>query len=397
MKTKKINILAAAAIAAAGFTGQVGAASAPFTLLPTPENNANATYGQYKDGSGNLRDAILMNGIPIAFKYDAFWSYSAKVLDTIQGSASQPVGGFLPSATYGSFDFTTGTGTIAINLTSGASGATNLNPNGSGVNFQNPVEAASNNNVLGWTGSWGGNAQERFSSPVDTPNGKDYSEPAALNGGTSTVGNMLTYLHSLNPLASIPVIYADYNQAGKLDSLFVSARVEIQDAATNAVKASWNLDRNNNGTLDLSDPTYNYGQLTFLGSASACAADPYHPLTNPDGCAGVTANGDDYIKLEHNKGSGKPDFLVYAPDMDLNQYLATDLFVVKANVGCLMDATGAFVVAPLDGNTLGCNTNGFEEFGIVGALASSKVPEPSTMVLAGLGLLGLSRMRRNRA
>ena len=68
MKTKKINILAAAAIAAAGFTGQVGAASAPFTLLPTPENNANATYGQYKDGSGNLRDAILMNGIPIAFK-----------------------------------------------------------------------------------------------------------------------------------------------------------------------------------------------------------------------------------------------------------------------------------------------------------------------------------------
>ena len=111
----------------------------------------------------------------------------------------------------------------------------------------------------------------------------------------------------------------------------------------------------------------------------------------------MTANGDDYIKLEHNKGSGQPDFLIYAPDMDLNQYLATDLFVVKANVGCLMDATGAFVVAPLDGNTLGCNTNGFEEFGIVGALAPSKVPEPSTMVLAGLGLLGLSRLRRNRA
>jgi len=85
-----------------------------------------------------------------AFKYDAFWSYSAKVLGAIQGSARQPVGGF---------DFSTGTGTIAINLTSGASGATKLNPNGSGVNFQNPVEAA---------------------------NGKDYSEPAALNGGTST-------------------------------------------------------------------------------------------------------------------------------------------------------------------------------------------------------------------
>ena len=70
MKFQSLGLCAALAVAAAGFSEAASAASAPFTLLPTPENNANASYGMYKDGTGNLREAILMNGIPIAFKYD---------------------------------------------------------------------------------------------------------------------------------------------------------------------------------------------------------------------------------------------------------------------------------------------------------------------------------------
>ncbi len=45
MKFQSLGLCAALAVAAAGFSEAASAASAPFTLLPTPENNANASYG----------------------------------------------------------------------------------------------------------------------------------------------------------------------------------------------------------------------------------------------------------------------------------------------------------------------------------------------------------------
>jgi len=347
----------------------------------------------------------MMNGIPIAFKYDNFWSYSAPLLDAIQSKSPS-----LISSSYGSYDFSVGTGTIAVNLTSNAGGATNVNPNGSGVTMQNPVNIASNNTVLGWQGTWGGLTQTYANNPLggDYPGGIPAGDADNDNdkdaNGTTTVGNMLTYLKSLNPFASIPVIYADYNQTGSFDSLWVSAKVEIFDSTGTTRLAEWALDRTNNNTLDASDPTFNYGVINFYGSAAACAgAGAYNPLTNPNGCAGVTANGDSYLSLDHNKGSGKPDFLAYAPDMDLNLFDASDLLVFTVNVGCYGG------VGPLGGtpilndkgklvaNTLGCNTNGGEEFGIVGAIAPDHdVPEPGTLALIGFGLGGLGLISRRR-
>ena len=381
------------------------AAPSPFSALPTPDNNPYATYGTYKDATGTNRDAILLNGIPIAFKYDSFWSYSAPLLDAIQTKSPS-----LLSPSYGSYDFSVGTGTIAVNLTSNAGGAKNINPNGSGVTMQNPVDIASNNTVLGWQGTWGGLTQTYTNNPTggDYPAGKPAGDADGANdgdaNGTTTVGNMLTYLKSLNPFATIPVIYADYNQTGSFDSLWVSAKVEVFDSTGATKLATWALDTLNNGQLDAGAPTFNYGVVNFFGTQAACAAaGAYNPLTNPNGCAGVTANGDSYLSLDHNKGSGKPDFLVYSPEMDLSLFNATDLLVFTVNVGCYgnVGPLGGPTVLDKNGkevkNTLGCNTNGGEEFGILGAIVPDHdVPEPGTLALIGFGLGGLGLASRRR-
>lgn len=112
MKLRQLS----AALMLAGLFPASAVQAANLFVLPTPENNGYASYGSYMDASGATRDAIIMNGVPIAFKYDGFWSYSAHVLDAIQ--TARPT--WLPAATFGTYDFSVGTGGIAVNITSNA-------------------------------------------------------------------------------------------------------------------------------------------------------------------------------------------------------------------------------------------------------------------------------------
>lgn len=381
MKFNFRNLIVATAVVVAAAAS--GVASAQTFVLPTPENNVNATYEQFLDPQGVLRDAIIMDGIPIAFKYDDFWSYSGHILDSIQTVNPS----LIPIATFGNYDFSTGTGNILVNLTSVAGGATNVG------GLQDPVNLeGAGNNVTGWVGEWGNDPQSLtvWQSVGVSPTG--YSSPAANEGTTSTVGELLALLQSLDPDFTIPLIYADYNQTGGGDSLFLSAQVRIIDPSDGSVVGFWQLDLLSNNTWDQNAPTYNFGDITFTDAANCAAIGAWDPLTGV-GCAGVTDSGLTYTG-SHNLGSGKADFLAFAPTMDLSLFNPDFLWVATVNEGC----NPAGIPDGLADTTQGCNTDGFEEFGIFGGVGPTQVPEPGSLLLLAIGLVaaGFTMRRRGR-
>jgi hypothetical protein len=386
MKIKLRNLIVATAVVLAAAASGVASAVDSF-ILPNPDNNTSATFGFYPDATGVLREAILMNGIPIAFKYDDFWSYSAPLLKEIQ--TVSPL--LIPESTFGSYSFSTGTGVIDVNITSTAVGATNVvGP----LTFQDPAELTNGNTVFGWNCNWGGLTQtctfyDTAGNVINT-----YTSPAGDVGGVTTVGNLLTYLQSIDPTFTIPLIYADYNQTGSGDSLWFSATVQIIDPTTGTVVASWDLDSLTNGTWDPTSPTYNFGKISFADAATCAAIGAWDPVTG-QGCAGVTTDGADYLNLEHNKGSGSADFMVFADTMDLSLFDPNFLWVITGDLGCLPGIT-----APFPGTTTGgCNTDGAEEFGILGGVGPTQVvPEPGSLLLLAIGLMaaGFTMRRRGR-
>jgi len=89
----------------------------------------------------------------------------------------------------------------------------------------------------------------------------------------------------------------------------------------------------------------------------------------------ITANG---ITVQSSNGSGKMDFLVYAPTMNLADYY-----------GKGYEFYGDFRMKDLDG--------GFEELFLTGNFAPHNVvPEPGTMMLLGMGMLGLAVYGKRR-
>ena len=348
--------------------------------LPVPGDGSGAVCGMYPDATGAMRDAILLDGIPIAFKYDDFWSYSAHVLDALQSSGS-----FLPSSTYGTYDFSVGTGTLDVIVFTGANGASNLGVGPSGTNnFEDPAPTPNGSNAANQsaTGTWGNSVQ---------PN------------GPVTVGQVLSYLQEFDPNNTVPVFFIDWNQTGSGDSILASANAQIWSADGSTLLYEWSLDsitQAGDGTYDpgFAGQVYNYGSISFLGSATDCANDAWDPITG-QGCAGVTDSGNDYTNLEHNKGSGKADFIVYAPTMDLSMFDPNYRFVVNFDIGCGYGTFPNADPAVWTGNskyTQGCLTGGFEESFLSGRITSRQVPEPAPLALLGIGVAAMWLVSRRR-
>lgn len=286
----------------------------------------------------------FVDGIQTAVMYDDFWSYSNQILRTIQKAQPQ----YLPVSTYGNFGFATGTGGLDVILYTGAAGADNLGTGPGGTfNFENPTHtpAGGANFVSGW---WGQNDQNNDGTPDNV-------------NGPVTVGQVLDYLHAFNPLNSIPVFYMDMNQIGKEASLFFGGEVYLVDTNGNRVH-TWALDR-----------TPQAGDGNYDPDAPALAAGEIGPL--------IGASGYDYGTVNHNLGSGKADFIAYAPTMDLSLFDRDLIFVTHFDMANL--------------------TDGYEEIFLTGAIAVTPppppVPEPATVVLLGAGLLGLGLYGRRKA
>ena len=283
----------------------------------------------------------LIDGITTAIKYDDFWSYSNQVLRTIQDKQPQ----YLPVATYGDFGFATGTGGLDVILYTG-SGTKDRNQ---GVGPDGPDA--------------GNKGDYNFQDPVSAPAGGETSLSGVWGNGTAavngpvTVGQVLNYLHALNPNNNIPVFYMDMNQVGSAANLFFSGEVNIINPLTGASVHNWAMDN----TPQPGDGTYDPASMTV-------AAHEIGPL--------IGASGYNYGVVDHNLGSGKADFIAYAPTMDLSLFDPNYLFVTHFEMANLSD--------------------GFEEIFLTGNITTAPVPEPGTMMLLGMGMLGLAVYGKRR-
>lgn len=288
--------------------------------------------------------SIPFDGLPVAIQYDDLFSYSGKLL------AEWGFVGFVPVPS-------AGTGGLDLILYTGAGGANNVGVGTGGLfTFEDPQDAPGGS-ISTFTGTWG---------PGIEPN------------GPVLVDNVLNYLHNqFGPTVSVPVFTFDINDGGnsnldpdgiRFRDLRLVARFDVFDPGVGGgIVASWFMDSLANGTFD--DPTGNPaawvlvpGEITLTGASTT-------------------------VYSVNNSGSGKADFIVFSPTMDLNPYS----FV---STGKNLEFHASLRMSNLDG--------GFEEIYLTGAIAPPgtpppppAIPEPSSLFLMGSGLLGALRLRRS--
>ena len=265
-----------------------------------------------------------------AIQYDQFYSYSTHLL-TAWG---------VPG-----YDFSTGTGGLDLVIGTGANGASNSSVGlGGAFAFPDPMSTPGGGSDQTFSGIWG---------------------PTGSNAPV-TVDYLLSYLHSsFGNDVNVPVFYFDMTEPGNggKQNLDVVGQVFIKNGASTV--ASWAFDNIANGVFD--DPNTN-PNAWVNAPGSITAPNPLDPL------------GPTYT-VPNNLGNGKPDFIVYAPTMDLTAYTGLGYTIE-------MD----FMMRKLDGS--------FEELFLTGAFQphdAVATPEPGTLALMGIGALGAAFARRRKA
>lgn len=265
--------------------------------------------------------------MPYSLAFDDFYTYPIYLLNK-----------YFPTA---GWNDAAGTGTLDVIVTTRSSGQSNSGGALASYGIPDPI---TNPNVSPVIDRWG-------------------------NGGsretTMLVDDLYQYLFDTFQ-GSSPYFTFDQNETGGNPDLRLTALVQIIDPTDDSVVAHWSLDNLTNG---LSDPT---AYVTAAGQ-----------LCVPDGVT-LTANTTDCFS--NNLGSGKFDYVIYAPTFNLADYIGN---------GYIFE--GSWDFQDVD--------DGGEEITITGRFSTDyiQVPAPGTLpliscaiILFGLAQAGISLRSEGR-